>query len=143
MWRRWVAYYTPKLGQLVRRMSAIAEPTFLDQVISSEGLIEPEQLSLALRITRSELAAASGLSRDAVSKARRLQSPTTQTRLREVAEIINRILPWCGSVPQAFAWYRSQSIPAFGDQTAEDLVRSGRSEHVKSYLAGIAVGGYA
>jgi len=96
-----------------------------------------------LRITKGELAVASGLSRDAVSKARRLQAPATQSRLREVAEIINRILPWCGSVPQAFAWYRSQSIPAFGDQTAEELVRAGRSEHVKSYLAGIAVGGYA
>ena len=124
-------------------MSEVVEPTFLDQVISREGVVEPEQLSLALRITRGELAAASGLSRDAVSKTRRLQSPATQTRLREVAEIINRILPWCGSVPQAFAWYRSQPIPAFGDQTAEELVRSGRSEHVRSYLAGIAVGGYA
>ena len=124
-------------------MSAVVEPTFLDQVISREGLVEPEQLSLALRITRTELAAASGLSRDAVSKTRRLQSPATQTRLREVAEIINRVLPWCGSVPQAFAWYRSQPIPAFGDQTAEDLVRAGRSEHLKSYLAGIAAGGYA
>jgi hypothetical protein len=89
------------------------------------------------------LAAASGLSRDAVSKTRRLLAPATQARLREVAEVINRILPWCGSVPQAFAWYRSQPIPAFGDQTAEDLVRVGRSEHLKSYLVGMAVGGYA
>ena len=137
------AFYTQKQGQMVRRMSAGVEQAFLDQVISREGLVEPDQLSLVLRVTKSELAAASGLSRDAVSKTRRLQAPATQTRLREVAEIINRILPWCGSVPQAFAWYRSQPIPAFGDQTAEDLVRSGRSEHLKSYLAGIAVGGYA
>ena len=124
-------------------MSAAIEPTFLDQVINHDGVGEPDQLSKALRITKGELAAASGLSRDAVSKARRLQAPATQARLREVTEIINRILPWCGSVPQAFAWYRSQPIPAFGDQTAEDLVRAGRSEHLKSYLAGIAVGGYA
>ena len=128
---------------MVRRMSAVVEQAFLDRVIGREGLVEPDQLSLVLRVTKSELAAASGLSRDAVSKTRRLQAPATQARLREVAEIINRILPWCGSVPQAFAWYRSQPIPAFGDQTAEDLVRSGRSEHLKSYLAGIAVGGYA
>ena len=128
---------------MVRRMSATAEHTFLDEVFSREGLVEPDRLSVALRVTKGELAAAAGLSRDAVSKTRRLQAPATQARLREVAEIINRILPWCGSVPQAFAWYRSQPIPAFGDQTAEDLVRAGRSEHVKSYLAGIAVGGYA
>jgi len=128
---------------MVRHMSAVAEPTFLDQVISRDGVVEPDQLSQALRITKGELAAASGLSRDAVSKTRRSQAPATQSRLREVAEIINRILPWCGSVPQAFAWYRSQPIPAFGDQTAEDLVRAGRSEHLKSYLSGIAIGGYA
>jgi hypothetical protein len=124
-------------------MSAAIERTFLDQVISHDGLVEPDQLSKALRITKGELAVASGLSRDAVSKTRRLEAPATQARLREVAEVINRILPWCGSVPQAFAWYRSQPIPAFGDQTAEDLVRAGRSEHLRSYLAGIAVGGYA
>ncbi len=124
-------------------MSAIAEHTFLDDVISREGMVEPDRFSAVLRITKGELAAAAGLSRDAVSKTRRLQAPATQTRLREVAEIINRILPWCGSVQQAFAWYRSQSIPSFGDQTAEDLVRAGRAEHVMSYLSRIAVGGYA
>jgi hypothetical protein len=124
-------------------MSAFAERTFLDEVISREGMVEPDRLSGVLRITKGELAAASGLSRDAVSKTRRLQAPATQTRLREVAEIINRILPWCGSVQQAFAWYRSQPIPSFGDQTAEDLVRDGRAEHVMSYLSRVAVGGYA
>ena len=128
---------------MVRLMSAAIEHGFLDDVISREGMVEPDRLSVALRVTKGELATASGLSRDAISKARRLRAPATQLRVREVAEIINRILPWCGSVQQAFAWYRSQPIPAFGDQTAEDLVRSGRSEHLKSYLAGIAVGGYA
>ena len=124
-------------------MSAALELTFLDRVIDRSGMIEPDRLSIVLRVTKSELAAASGLSRDAVSKTRRLQAPATQARLREVAEIVNRILPWCGSIQQAFAWYRSQPIPAFGDRTAEELVRAGRSEHVKSYLAGIAIGGYA
>jgi hypothetical protein len=89
------------------------------------------------------LALASGLSRDAVSKTTRLGAPATQARLREVAEIINRVLPWCGSVQQAFAWYRSQPIPAFGDQTAENLLHQGRAEHVLDYLGGIALGGYA
>ena len=128
---------------MVRQMPAPAHRTFLEDVFTPEGLVEPERMSGALRITKSELAAASGLSRDAVSKSRRLQAPATQARLRDVAEVINRILPWCGSLPQAFAWYRSQPIPAFGGQTAEDLVRAGRSEHLKSYLAGIALGGYA
>jgi hypothetical protein len=46
-------------------------------------------------------------------------------------------------VQQAFAWYRSQPIPSFGDQTGEDLVRAGRGEHVLGYLSRIAAGGFA
>jgi hypothetical protein len=121
---------------------AVAAP-FLGDVIDREGFIEPGRFSHALRVTKGELASASGLSRDAVSKTTRLGAPATQARLREMAEIINRVLPWCGSVQQAFAWYRSQPIPAFGDLTAENLVRQGRAEHVLDYLGGIALGGYA
>ena len=118
-------------------MSAATDRSFLGEVIDQQGLIEPDQLAGVLRVTKSELAVASGLSRDAVSKTLRLRAPATQARLREVAEIINRILPWCGSVPQAFAWYRSQPLPAFGDQTAEDLVRAGRVEHLEASLPGL------
>ena len=124
-------------------MSDLAVTPFLADVIDRQGLIEPGRLSEILRVTKGELASASGLSREAVSKATRLGAPATQTRLREVAEIINRVLPWCGSVPQAFAWYRSQPLPAFGDQTAENLVRQGRAGHVLDYLGGIALGGDA
>jgi hypothetical protein len=118
------------------------ESGFIGAVVSGDGSIRLDELLEALKVGRAELASASGLSRT-ISKTARLQSHATQTRLREVAEIVNRILPWCGSVPQAFAWYRSQPIPAFGDLTAEDLVRMGRSDHLMSYLAGIALGGYA
>jgi hypothetical protein len=124
-------------------MSAVLKAGFVEQAIGQEGTIEPGRLSELLHITKGDLAATSGLSRDAVSKTARLRAPATQARLREVAEIINRVLPWCGSVPQAFAWYRSQSLPAFGDQTAAELVREGRAAHVMSYLGGIALGGYA
>jgi transcriptional regulator with XRE-family HTH domain len=124
-------------------MSATLERGFLADVIGDDGMVLPDHFSTSLRITKSELAAALGLSRDAVSKTARLRAPATQARLREAATVINRILPWCGSLPQAFAWYRSQPIPAFGDQTAEDLVRAGRADHVLSYLGGIAAGGYA
>ena len=124
-------------------MSAATRSGFLDSFIAADGVVKPDQRSLILRVTRGELAIASGLARDSVSKTARLRAPATQARLREVTEIVNRILPWCGSVPQAFAWYRSQPIPGFGDQTAEDLVRAGRARHVMNYLFGIALGGYA
>jgi uncharacterized protein (DUF2384 family) len=134
---------------MVRHMSEAAKPipeaatAFLGGVIDPQGYIEPTRFSDVLRVTKTELASASGLSRDAVSKTTRMGSPATQARLRQVAQVINRVLPWCGSVQQAYAWYRSQPIPAFGDQTAENLVRQGRGEHVLDYLGGIALGGYA
>ena len=116
---------------------------FLDEIIGRDGLVVTDRLTHELRMTKAELATASGLSRDAVSKTARLKARTTQARLRDVAEIINRVLPWAGSVPQAFAWYRAQPLPSFGDRTAEDLVKEGRAEAVRAYLSRIAVGGYA
>ena len=116
---------------------------FLSDVVAGDGFIATDRLTGELRITKLELANAAGLSREAVSKSARLKAPSTQARLRDVVEIINRILPWAGSVQQAFAWYRTQPIPSFGDQMAEDLVKEGRAEAVKRYLSRIAVGGYA
>ena len=118
-------------------------PSILSQFIGVDGLVSPTRLTDELRISKQELAFASGLSRDAISKNARLVSTATQSRLRDLAEIIIRVLPWAGSLQQAFAWYRAQPLPSFGDQTAEDLVKEGRAEAVKKYLSRIAVGGYA
>jgi hypothetical protein len=73
----------------MRRMAITPKPTFIDCVFNPEGLVEPTRLSLALRVTKGELAAASGLSRGAVSKTRRLQAPATQARLRELGRVVN------------------------------------------------------
>jgi hypothetical protein len=124
-------------------MSALAAQMDLRDVYRPDGTIEPNKLTEELRVSKAELANAAGLSRDAVSKTDRLNAPSTQRRLREVVEIIMRVVPWAGSVPQAFAWYRAQPLPSFGDQTAEDLVKQGRAEAVRKYLSRIAVGGYA
>jgi hypothetical protein len=121
----------------------MGEASALPDLLEPDGSVEAGRLSEALRVTKAELARATGLSRDALSKTKRLHAPATQARLRDVVEIINQVLPWCGSLLMAFAWYRSQPIPAFGGQTAEDLVRAGRAEHLREYLNGIALGGYA
>lgn len=120
----------------------MASAAFLSEVTGENG-VSPDRLSAALHITKSELALAAGLSRDAVSKAARSQSVVTQARLREVSEIINRVIPWAGSELAAYAWYRSQPLPSFGDATAEELVRQGLGEKVRAYLGRIAAGGFA
>lgn len=120
----------------------MASAAFLSEVTGDKG-VSADLLSAALHITKSELARAAGLSRDAVSKASRSNSMVTQARLREVSEIINRVIPWAGSELAAYAWYRSQPLPSFGDATAEELVRQGQGEQVRAYLGRIAAGGFA
>jgi uncharacterized protein (DUF2384 family) len=122
-------------------MSVPAE--LLSDVITEQGLIATDRLAEVLHITKTELAKATGLSRDAVSKRDRREARQTQTRLRDTVEIINRVTSWTGSPGRAFAWFRSQPLPSFGDRTAEDLVKDGRAQAVKDYLSRIAEGGYA
>jgi len=135
----------PHILSLIRAdyEAAVYDLAFLANTSTDDGLIAADQLSDLLHITRAELAIVLGLSRDSVSKAARVRSPTTQARLRDMVEIINRVRGWAGSPQQAFAWYRSQPLPSFGDQTAEALVKEGRAEAVKRHLDRIAVGGYA
>ena len=115
---------------------------FLAKGYGRDGMIAVDELVKHLHINKTELAAAAGLPRDAVSKKSRLDSLRTQRRLGEIVEIINRVLPWTGTVQAAFAWYRSQPLPSFGGLTAEDLVKTGRGEAVRACLSRVAVGGY-
>mgnify|MGYP001157989055 CR=1 FL=1 len=116
---------------------------FLHAVINDKGFVAANTLAKVLHITQHDLAEATGLSQDSVSKSARVKSRATQTRLRDTVEIINRVTGWSGSAGQAFAWFRSQPLPSFGDKTAEDLVKEGRADAVKAYLSRIADGGYA
>lgn len=121
----------------------MTSPAFLHSVIMDDGLVAASELAKALHITQADLAEVTGLSRDSVSKRARLKSRATQSRLRDTVEIINRVADWAGGAGRAFAWFRSQPLPSFGDKTAEDLVKEGRAKAVKDYLSRIADGGYA
>jgi hypothetical protein len=119
-----------------------ARVELLSDVFTDWGTVATDRLAQVLHITKAELANATGLSRDAVSKRARLSSHQTQTRLRDTVEIIQRVARWTGSVGHAFAWFRAQPLPSFGDETAEDLAKEGRSQAVKDYLSRIAEGGF-
>ena len=108
-----------------------------------DGTVDLDLLLSAIHLTKSELAVALGMSRDSISKSARLSSRASQRRLRELIEILVRVSPWAGSIPQAWAWFTAQPLPSFGQQSAADLVREGRVDAVKAYISRIAVGGYA
>ena len=112
-------------------------------VAETDGSVEPSRLAHALRTTSREIVRSAGLSDDVARRASRAQAPKSQQRLREMIEIIDRVGEWAGGRDFAVAWYRSQPIPAFGGQTAEALVKSGKANAVREYLDGIALGGFA
>lgn len=111
--------------------------------LDENGSVALERLCASVGLSKSGLAEIVGLSRDAVSKASRLGSARTQTRLREMAEIIARVSGWAGGDLQAMAWYRSQPLPEFGGRTAESLVKTGQAAAVRDYLDHVALGGFA
>lgn len=77
------------------------------------------------------------------NKAARANAVKTQSRVREMLEIVSRVSAWAGGKDQAMAWYRAQPIAAFGDRTAEALVKSGQATAVRDYLDHLAMGGFA
>ena len=107
------------------------------------GPVVVREVARAFGMTSGQIAASLGLPREAVYKRDRMVAKKTQTRLREMLEIISRVSDWAGGDLAAMAWYRSQGIAAFGGQTAEALVKAGKADAVREYLDGIALGGFA
>ena len=112
-------------------------------LVDSTGHIEAAQVAESFGMSIGQLAETVGLPRESVYKSARARSGKTQTRMREMLEIINRVCEWAGGRQQAMAWYRAEPIPAFGGRTAESLVKSGHAGAVRAYLDHIALGGFA
>jgi hypothetical protein len=62
---------------------------------------------------------------------------------QEGNEIVARVVDWAGGEDEAWKWYRSFPIPAFGDRTAESLVKTGNAEQVREYLDAVATGAFS
>ena len=110
--------------------------------IVERDVISPTRLASHLRTQKREVAETLGLSMDAITRTNRIDSPKTQSRLREMVEILNKVEPLMGSSITAYAWYRSEPLPSFGGLTAEQLVKDGRANSVRRYLDRMMAGGY-
>ncbi|MBV8565121.1 MAG: DUF2384 domain-containing protein [Methylobacteriaceae bacterium] len=111
--------------------------------MEENGMVIVGNVAQAFGLSSAQIASSLGLPAESVHKRARMLAPKTQRRIREMLEILGRIAGWAGGPDQAMAWYRSQPIAAFGDQTAEALVRAGKADAVREYLDGIALGGFA
>jgi len=113
------------------------------EVLGHPGAVDLQDLSALFAMTNAQIADTAGLARETLQKVERRNAPKTQGRLREMLEILRRIEDWAGGPAQAMAWYRAEPIPAFGQRTAESLVKSGDAAAVRDYLDHVATGGYA
>ena len=108
------------------------------------GILSPALIAGALRTTKAEIADTLGLSRDALSRTTRIRATKTQTRLREMVEILRRVEDYTGTPALvAYAWFRSEALPGFGGKTADQLVREGHARYVHAHLDRIMASGYA
>lgn len=107
------------------------------------GKIAGGEVADGFGMSLGQLAETAGLRRETFYREPGSPASKTQTRLREMLEILGRIEAWAGGQFQAMAWYRSQPIPAFGGRTAESLVKEGKASAVRDYLDHVALGGYA
>lgn len=124
------------------KLLAQKEPLVLSYM-DRTGLIAINRLADGFGMSKTQLAHTAGLARETLYRAERSHGPKTQGRLREMLEIISRVTEWAGGKEQAMAWYRAQPLPAFGDRTAEALVKEGKAAAVRDYLDHMALGGFA
>ena len=108
-----------------------------------DEVFSPRLVADELRTTKGEIARTLGLGKDAFTRRSRIRARKSQTRLRQMVEIINRVEEETGSPLGAYAWFRSAQLPGFGRATPDLLVREGRAGDVHAYLDRIAAGGYA
>jgi hypothetical protein len=125
------------------RGQALTLPALLGSLLDEHGRTAIDRVAEAFGMSKTQLALTLGLSRDSVYKAKRAEAGKTQTRVREMLEVIVRVMPWAGGQQQAMAWYRAQPIAAFGDRTAEALVKEGKASAVRDYLDFVAQGNFA
>jgi len=112
-------------------------------LMNHHGFLTVEKVAATFGMSKGQLAETVGLSREALYKLARLEAPKTQSRLKEMLEIVSRVSGWAGGKEQAMAWYRAQPIAAFGGRTAEALVKDGQAGALRDYLDHIALGGFA
>ena len=96
-----------------------------------------------MRTTKSEIADTLGLGQDAFTRISRIRARKTQTRLRQMLEILHRVSSHTGSELAAYAWFRAEPLPGFGGMIPDQLVREGKADDVHTHLDRFMAGGYA
>jgi uncharacterized protein (DUF2384 family) len=116
---------------------------FLDDVTDhARGMISPERIGRALRLSLAELARLAKVHRNTL--ALRPDSPVVQERLGEVARIIVSAADLMeGDTGRAVVWFRHQPLAGFDGATAAELTAAGQGRAVLAHLEMLRDGIYA
>jgi hypothetical protein len=112
-------------------------------LLNPAGAVAIDKVADRFGMSKIQLAQTVGLGPQAFYKTDRALAAKTQSRVKEMLEIVSRVSDWAGGTQHAMAWYRAQPIAAFGGRTAEALVKEGKASAVRDYLDQIALGGFA
>jgi ribosome-binding protein aMBF1 (putative translation factor) len=111
--------------------------------ISPDGSVQIQEVAKWFGMSSVQLAGTVGVQAETLHRVQRAKAAKTQSRVREMLEIVGRVAEWAGGKDQAMAWYRAEPLPAFGGRTAEALVKEGKATAVRDYLDHVALGGFA
>jgi hypothetical protein len=108
---------------------------YLKEPDSAASVLSPRRFSQALHIDLQTLAEQAHVHRNTITRAP--GSRGIQNHLREALRLIKAATDLNGDLNKALCWYRNVPIPAFGYNTAEQLVSDGRTEDVLQFLASL------
>lgn len=113
--------------------------SFADELRSpGQPLIAPERFAAAMHLRQQDLAQLARVHRTTVAEA-----PTNaklQAFMRDTLRVLSAAMGAAGDRDRAIFWYRNTPIPEFQHQTAEQLVSTGKTNAVVSYLLSIEAG---
>lgn len=117
--------------------------TFLDDVTDrNRGLISPQRVSKALRLSLAEVARLAKVHRNTLTL--KPESPVVQERLGVVARIISAAADLMeGDTGRAVIWFRHQPLAGFDGATAAELTAAGHGDAVLAHLEMLRDGLYA
>lgn len=91
--------------------------------------LDPGLIAIEFGTTQEELIRAAGSS--------------SQRRLREMLDVLDRVAPRFGAPVIAYAWYCSEPLSGFSNLSAMELVARGRAQDVLDYIDAVDAGGFA
>jgi uncharacterized protein (DUF2384 family) len=108
-----------------------------------EQWLNAGEIAKVLLTTKAEFAKAVDVPLNSVRLRRGPGSVEAQTRLRDMIHVLDKVGPRFGSLVIAYAWIRCTPLPAFGGNTAMDLIREGRAGDVLTYIDAVDAGVFA